>query len=79
MKKLIELGHTQATIMDKILKEEWLYKPKLASKFTIEHIPVDEDYTKHYLSYSGNKLDSTFFGCLMYRLGMEAQKEYSKG
>lgn len=70
MKKLIELGHTQAGIVDKLLKEEWLYKPKLASKFTIERIVINDNVTKHYLSVKG-KLDTEFFGCLLYRLGME--------
>lgn len=70
MKKLVELGHTQATIMTKIINEEWLYKPKIAVKFSIEKISPLDNYSKCYLCCEG-KLDTEFFGCLMYRLGME--------
>jgi len=70
MKKLIELGHTQAMLIGKILNEEWLFKPKIAVKFTIEKISPDDKYSKYYLCCKG-KLDTEFFGCLMYRLGRE--------
>lgn len=70
MKKLIELGHTQATIIEKILKEEWLYKPKEASKYILEKKDIDAVHSTYYLCIKG-KLDSTHFGCIMYRLGLE--------
>jgi hypothetical protein len=70
MKRLIELGNTQAIIMNKILKEEWQYKPKMAMKFTLEKIDADSMYSNYYLCVNG-KLDTTFFGCLMYKLGLE--------
>jgi hypothetical protein len=70
MKRLIELGHTQALLMEKFIKEEWLYKPKIAYKYSVEKIDIQEGYAKYYLCVDG-KLDTTFFGCLMYRLGLE--------
>jgi hypothetical protein len=70
MKKLIELGHTQSVLIDKFLKEEWLYKPKIAPKYTILKVDIQEGYAKYYLCVDG-KLDTNFFGCLMYRLGLE--------
>jgi hypothetical protein len=70
MKKLIELGHTESIVMGKILKEEWVFYPKKAVKFTIEKVSEDDSYPKYYLSVKG-KLDIDFFGCLMYKLGMQ--------
>ena len=70
MKRLIELGNTQAIIMNKILKDEWIYKPKIAIKFTMEKINENSMYSNYYLCVNG-KLDTEFFGDIMYRLGME--------
>lgn len=70
MRKLIELGHTQAKIVENILKEEWLYKPKEASKYSLEKRDINVVHTTYFLCIKG-KLDTTFFGCIMYRLGLE--------
>ena len=67
---LIELGHTQASLIENFLKEQWLYKPKIAPKYSVKKIDIQEGYAKYYLCVDG-KLDTTFFGCLMYRLGLE--------
>jgi hypothetical protein len=70
MKKLIKLGNTQAMVMSKILKEEWLYTPKMAKKFTMEKVDADSEHSDYYLCVIG-KLETTYFGRLMYILGME--------
>ena len=75
MKKLIELGGTQAKQMKNILYEEHMRGHKIASKFSVWEEPTDDDwiYPRYYLTFKGNKVDYDFYGAIMYRLGMWMQ------
>lgn len=74
MKKLIELGKANHIRMNKILCEESNVNPKKAYKFCLIHESDNDGISfRFYLAHKG-KLDAEFYGELMYKLGMEAQK-----
>ena len=67
MKKtsVIRLGVQQASIINDILREQYSFYPKKASKFSLK-----ETADGHVL-YCDGKLDTEFFGQIMYILGMK--------
>lgn len=70
MTKLIELGSTQAKVMNLILCEEYNLYPKKTKKFTMIKVNEDDVHTNYYLCFDG-KIDTEFYGELMYKLGFK--------
>lgn len=72
MKQVIKLGQMQSVIMKEILVEEYQYYTKKASKFTIKKESDSDGNTEH-IMYCDGKLDTQYFGKLMYMLGMKVR------
>ena len=70
MKQIIKLGLQQSAIMKEILKDQYQYYPKKASKFTIK-TESDSNGCDEYVMYCDGRLDTEYFGQLMYILGMK--------
>ena len=69
MKKLIELGTKRSALMNEILRDQYMFYPKKASKFRIK-LEIHGDKEQNVMYYEG-RLDTEFFGKLMYILGMK--------
>ena len=65
MKKVIELGTKQSALMSEILREQYQFYPKKVAKFSI-HIEGEQ-----HTMYCDGRLDTQYFGQLMYILGMK--------
>lgn len=69
MKKVIELGTKQSALMSEILREQYQFYPKKVSKFRI-NLEIHDDREQHVM-YCEGRLDTQYFGQLMYMLGMK--------
>ena len=74
MKKLIELGKGQASLMYRILSEEFEYDKRKIKKFNMIKEKNENDIEHYWLAVDG-KLDTIVYGNLMYRLGKEIMIE----
>lgn len=69
--KLIELSYSNYKIMNDIIREEYSYSEKRASKFKL--IKEESEFEiKYWLGHEG-KLDANYYGKLMYMLGLKAK------
>jgi hypothetical protein len=70
---LLPLSRHNANLMKDIIKDEYLYNPKEAIKYTISD-NADAENPIYYLKHYG-KINTAFYGKLMYILGMKTLRQ----